>query len=55
MSQNKLDFSKPNKEKKISKQPYHSPKLYLLGSIETVQAGSNGSRYDGPDRLYYYR
>jgi hypothetical protein len=54
MSQNKSDFRKSDKDNKTNKQPYHSPKLYLLGSIDSVQANPTGSQIDGPNNLYFF-
>jgi hypothetical protein len=34
--------------------PYHRPEMYSLGSLEEVQAGQQGNKYDGPENLYYY-
>jgi hypothetical protein len=34
--------------------PYHQPEMYSLGTLEEVQAGQQGNKYDGPENLYYY-
>lgn len=54
MSQNKSDISKSEKDNKPGKQPYNSPKLYLLGSLNAVQANPNGTKIDGPNNLYFF-
>lgn len=54
MSQKKSVSSQSDKDNQPSKQPYHSPKLYLLGSLDEIQANPTGQKYDGPNQLYYY-
>ncbi|MBG1243347.1 MAG: hypothetical protein V7L13_17825 [Nostoc sp.] len=34
--------------------PYCQPQVYFLGSLEKVQAATQGNKYDGPNSLYYY-
>jgi hypothetical protein len=48
MSKQNLDNSKK------SKLSYHQPKVYLLGSLEQVQAYYCPEYLDGPDVSTYY-
>ncbi|MGB5634774.1 MAG: hypothetical protein WBM44_25070 [Waterburya sp.] len=41
-------------EKNCKQGGYHQPEVYLLGSLEHIQAGGGGTAYDGYTNYWYY-
>ncbi len=42
------------KTQNIKKLTYHQPKVYILGSLEQVQSGSQGNQNDGASQYSYF-